>query len=185
MEAVRFLKRKLGGGKPIVGYAPHWYTGHAYLGFFDVLVASSYVSGTGRPEDLYARVPASWWTEYGKKKVDLLQFSSSARMDGFAAAADCSAFRGTFAELDLLLMGRAATEGLGYRQKADGEHSLDEVAHDRGTSVDHIVRTTRQFHGITASELEAFETYYEQGNGAAKKMPEGLIFFTSRPGSTQ
>ena len=37
MECVRMLKRHY-GSKPIAGYAPHWYTGKAWLGFFDVSV---------------------------------------------------------------------------------------------------------------------------------------------------
>lgn len=185
MDAVRVLKRKLGKRKPIVGYPPHWYTGNSYLGFFDVMVASSYVSGTGRMEDLYARVPASWWREYGQKKVDLLQFSPSVKMAGFPEPSDCSAYRGTFAELKHLLLGVTVTDGMGFKQEATGEKSLLEVAHDRGATVGHIVHTTRNKAGISAAHLEKFNAYYDDGAGVSRKMPKGLVFFTSKSGTAQ
>lgn len=179
MECVRMLKRHFGRHKPIAGYAPHWYTGKAYLGFFDVLVASSYVGGTGTPGELYPRVPASWWEPYGGHQVDLLQFSPSVVMPGFQGPADCSAWRGTFPELRTALMGRAAAHGMGHRREASGEKSLDQIAADRGTTAAHIAHVTLTCAQLKDGERVRFTRYWDQGKGPALRMPKGMVYYTS------
>jgi GH25 family lysozyme M1 (1,4-beta-N-acetylmuramidase) len=91
--------RKLYPGHPVGGYAPHWYTGGADLGFCDWLWASEYVNGSGDPGVLYRSVPASWWSPYGGKSPLMLQFTSSATVAGISGQVDCSAFPGTAAQL--------------------------------------------------------------------------------------
>lgn len=91
--------RQLYPHHPIGGYAPHWYTGSADLTFFDWTWASSYVSGSGTPQSLYPSVPASWWDPYGGMTPLLLQFTSSAAVPGVGGLVDCSAYKGTPAEL--------------------------------------------------------------------------------------
>lgn len=178
-ECVRILKRTYGRHKPIAGYAPHWYTGAAYLGFFDVLVGSSYVGGTGRPADLYEHVPASWWESYGQHSVDLLQFSPSVRMEGFPGPADCSAWRGSFDELRTALMGRAAFHGHGFRREATGEKSLDQVAADRGTTAAHIAHVTLEAAAISDGHRSRFAAYWDNGKGSHLRMPRGMVYYTS------
>lgn len=80
---------------PVGGYAPHWYTGGQSLTFCDWLWASEYVTGSGDPAALYARVPASWWAPYGGRAPLLLQFTSKASVAGVSGAVDCSAFHGS------------------------------------------------------------------------------------------
>lgn len=84
---------------PIGGYAPHWYTGGEDLTFFDWLWASEYVSGSGDPGVLYAKVPAAWWAPYGGRTPLMLQFTAGATIAGIAGPTDCSAFHGTPAQL--------------------------------------------------------------------------------------
>jgi GH25 family lysozyme M1 (1,4-beta-N-acetylmuramidase) len=91
--------RRLYPGHPIGGYAPHWYTGGAPLGFFDWLWAIDYVNGSGDPAQLYKSVPASWWAPYGGKAPLMLQFTASASVAGISTPVDCSAFQGTAAQL--------------------------------------------------------------------------------------
>jgi GH25 family lysozyme M1 (1,4-beta-N-acetylmuramidase) len=91
--------RKLYPGHPVGGYAPHWYTAGAQLGFCDWLWASEYVNGSGDPGVLYKSVPADWWAPYGGKSPLLLQFTSSATVAGVSGPVDCSAFAGTAAQL--------------------------------------------------------------------------------------
>ncbi|HVB45470.1 MAG TPA: GH25 family lysozyme [Streptosporangiaceae bacterium] len=89
---------------PIGGYIPHWYWGSQDTTFTDWLWASQYVTGFGTPASLYPQVPASWWEPYGGRQPSLLQFTSTAIVAGVAGAVDCSAFRGTPAELRALLL---------------------------------------------------------------------------------
>lgn len=97
--------RKHYPGHPIGGYAPHWYTGTANLEFFDWLWASHYVSGTGSPAALYAKVPSSWWAAYGGRTPTLLQFSSSATVAGVSGRVDISAYRGSLDQFRAIALG--------------------------------------------------------------------------------
>jgi hypothetical protein len=81
----------------------------------DVLWASGYVTGTGPPAALYAKVTPRQWAPYGGRTPGLLQFTNAATVPGVAGQVDCSAFRGTAAQLrDRLLPNesRQATEDL-------------------------------------------------------------------------
>jgi lysozyme len=91
-------------GHVITGYTPQWYWGSQSLFFVDVLWASHYVSGTGTPAQLYAKVDGAWWDSYGGLDPELLQFTSSATIPGVSGPVDCSAFRGTPAELAALIL---------------------------------------------------------------------------------
>jgi GH25 family lysozyme M1 (1,4-beta-N-acetylmuramidase) len=84
---------------PVTGYIPKWYWGNQETTFVDVLFASRYVTGTGTPRQLYAKVTSSMWDAYGGKKPALLQFTDQAEVSGVGGLVDCSAFRGTPAEL--------------------------------------------------------------------------------------
>lgn len=84
---------------PVTGYIPKWYWGNQDTTFVDVLFASRYVLGTGTPSQLYAKVTSSMWDGYGGRRPALLQFTDQAEVSGVGGLVDCSAFRGTAAEL--------------------------------------------------------------------------------------
>src|SRR4029077_13166700 len=107
--------RELYPSHPVIGYIPQWYWGTRSTRFVDVLWASNYVTGTGRPATLYAKVTPSQWARYGGRAPALLQFTNAATVPGVSGRVDCSAFRGTAARLrDRLLpnASRQATEDL-------------------------------------------------------------------------
>jgi hypothetical protein len=107
--------RELYSSHPVIGYIPQWYWGHQSTRFVDVLWASDYVTGTGPPATLYAKVTPHQWAPYGGRAPALLQFTNAATVPGVAGQVDCSAFRGTAAQLrDQLLPNesRPATEDL-------------------------------------------------------------------------
>jgi hypothetical protein len=91
---------------PIGGYIPKWYWGAQDTTFVDYLWASNYVSGgPASPQALYAKVNPAQWAGYGGRNVALLQFTDKAVIGGVSGPCDCSAFRGTPAELARLLLG--------------------------------------------------------------------------------
>lgn len=97
--------RRLYPGKPIIGYIPHWYWGEQDTTFVDVLWASNYVAAGPAPAGaLYAHVTAGQWAGYGGRAVSLLQFTDKALIPGVAGPCDCSAFRGTPAQMRALLL---------------------------------------------------------------------------------
>jgi len=165
-RAIAAELRKLYPFHKIGGYAPHWYTGQAGLRFFDFIIASAYVEGTGSAGELYAKVPASWWAPYGGEEPALLQFSSSVQISGFPAPADCSAFRGSLADLRALAGGKGAC-----RRKAKGVWSLNQTAHVRHTEPAFLEGVSRE--NLTGADLEAFEKYV--AGGTEKIMPAGLV----------
>jgi hypothetical protein len=74
----------------------------------DVLWAANYVNGSGSPAQLFAKVIPSQWAPYGGRFPALLQFTDAATVPGVPGPVDCSAFRGTVAELRArLLPGRS------------------------------------------------------------------------------
>ncbi|MFD0855498.1 glycoside hydrolase family 25 protein [Actinomadura adrarensis] len=94
-------------GHPVIGYFPRWYwdrQGRPDLSFFDTLWQSSYVSGKGKPGELYDKVPDSWWKGFGKEKISILQFTSSASVSGIKGRCDANAFRGGLDELKALAL---------------------------------------------------------------------------------
>lgn len=70
-----------------------------------------------------------------------------------------------------------------FRQVASGTRSLEQVARERQTSVRHIEDATLQNPEITAANKERFRRYVQ--GGTARRMPAGLIFYTSNAGSGQ
>jgi GH25 family lysozyme M1 (1,4-beta-N-acetylmuramidase) len=96
--------RELYPRHPIVGYLPHFYWGNQSTRFVDVLWAANYVSGNGSPARLFAEVIPSQWAPYGGRFPALLQFTNAATVPGVSGPVDCSAFRGTVAELRAKLL---------------------------------------------------------------------------------
>lgn len=104
--------KRLSGGHPVIGYFPRWYweqIGRPDLSFFDTIWQSRYVDGTGGPEELYAKVPQSWWEPHGGEPISILQFTSSATVPGIAGHVDANAFRGTLDQLHTLALGESLT----------------------------------------------------------------------------
>jgi hypothetical protein len=107
--------RHLYPSHPVIGYIPHWYWGDQSTRFVDVLWASNYVTGTGPPATLYAKVTPGQWAAYGGRVPALLQFTNAATVPGVSGPVDCSAFRGTAAQLRARLLpddSQHATEDL-------------------------------------------------------------------------
>lgn len=73
--------------------------------------------------------------------------------------------------------------GPGYRHVASGIQSLDTLAKSRHTTASEIESATRDSKGkkggIDASNLTKFNTYVS--HGTSKKMPVGLVYFTTNP----
>lgn len=89
-------------------YLPRWYwqqIGSPDLRGLPPLWSSRYPDNTvdGLINE-FARVPASYWAGYGGLDVAMLQFTSSARVAGYAPL-DANAYRGTRAQLAALLRG--------------------------------------------------------------------------------
>jgi GH25 family lysozyme M1 (1,4-beta-N-acetylmuramidase) len=94
------------GGHPLMMYAPRWFWerldfGNPKASQIGPLVSSRYVSGSGDPEALYAKVPSYWWTADwgGWTKVTQLQFSSHATFPGMTGNIDANAFQGSLSDL--------------------------------------------------------------------------------------
>jgi Glycosyl hydrolases family 25 len=100
--------RVLYPGHRIGGYLPAWYWGTLDNSMVDWLWASNYVLGSGSPAALFARVQPYQWAAYGGHAPAVLQFTSQAAVPGVGGVCDCSAFRGTAAELASLILGGAA-----------------------------------------------------------------------------
>ncbi|MGW4525199.1 glycoside hydrolase family 25 protein [Amycolatopsis sp. NPDC004378] len=94
-------------------YLPRWYwqqLGSPSLAGLPPLWSSRYPDNVvGLLADEWTRVPASYWSGYGGLDVALLQFTSSARIAGYAPL-DASAFRGTRDQLAALLGGQTTEE---------------------------------------------------------------------------
>lgn len=87
-------------------YLPKWYwqqIGSPSLAGLPPLWSSRYPDNVvGLLSSEWAQVPASYWVGYGGLDVGLLQFTSSARIAGYAPL-DASAFRGTRDQLAAVL----------------------------------------------------------------------------------
>ncbi|KAA9161911.1 hypothetical protein FPZ12_013550 [Amycolatopsis acidicola] len=87
-------------------YLPRWYwqqLGSPSLAGLPPLWSSRYPdTAVGSLADEWADVPAGYWDGYGGLGVELLQFSSSARIAGYAPL-DANAYRGTREQLAALL----------------------------------------------------------------------------------
>lgn len=96
------------GGHPVIGYYPRWYweqTGRPDLSFFDTIWQSHYVTGSGSPSALYAKVPSSWWATFGGEPVSILQHSSSGSVSGISGRCDVNAYKGSLDQLRALALG--------------------------------------------------------------------------------
>lgn len=106
--------RRQTGGHPLILYCGKWIwdqvpgrpaNAKADTGI-DVLWNSHYVDGPANYTTLWASVPTSWWTGYGGwAQADLLQYSSTARVPGFAGNIDVNAYRGNISQLIELTTG--------------------------------------------------------------------------------
>lgn len=94
-------------------YLPNWYwkqIGSPSLVGLPPLWSSRYPDmNVGLLADEWGRVPASYWTGYGGLDVLMLQFTSSARIAGYQPL-DASAFRGTRAELESIMLGTVSNK---------------------------------------------------------------------------
>jgi hypothetical protein len=86
-------------------YANQSFTGPACLTFADLLWSPHYVDGSGTPEEVYRNVPASFWDSYGGMTPVMVQFSQTVMVAGVMGQADCSAFRGSAAQMRAALLG--------------------------------------------------------------------------------
>lgn len=106
------LLRTAGYSVPL-SYIPRWYwqqLGSPDLRGLPPLWSSRYPDTTvDTLANEWADVPASYWIGYGGLAVAVLQFSSSARVAGYAPL-DANAYRGTRQQLAQLLSGANVTE---------------------------------------------------------------------------
>ncbi|RSN26487.1 hypothetical protein DMC63_01230 [Streptomyces sp. WAC 05977] len=110
-EIIRLLTAE-GYRTPLL-YIPRWYwqqLGSPSLAGLPPLWSSRYPDNrVGTLASEWADVPTHFWDGYGGLPVALLQFTSSARIAGYAPL-DASAFRGTRAQLAALLGGQTQEE---------------------------------------------------------------------------
>ena len=69
------------------------------------------------------------------------------------------------------------------RQVATGTKSLDQVAKERRTDAKHLIDTTREAPEISRTNLARFNRYVR--TGTHKRMPAGLVFYSTNQGSDQ
>jgi hypothetical protein len=83
-------------------YEPHFGTAKIANPYTDLWNSNYGANPPGYASAIYAGVPASRWAGYGGwSRATLLQFTSRARIGGLSEV-DCSAFEGTFADLQAL-----------------------------------------------------------------------------------
>jgi len=91
-----------------LSYVPRWYwsqLGQPDLRGLPPLWSSRYPDYVERPlNQAAAQIPATYWNGYGGLDVAVLQFTSSARIGGYAPV-DANAYRGTRQQLAQLLQG--------------------------------------------------------------------------------
>jgi lysozyme len=169
--------RQLYPHHPVGGYIPHWYWGSQDTTFADWLWASNYITGTGGPRDLYAKVPASYWDGYGGRDVSLLQFTSKATVLGVSGVVDCSAFRGHAADLRKLVL-PAAPFPSGRHVVGDTPGTLAALAKLQGCEVPDIWFATAL--GMAAAGHTGFGPLQAAYNDAANwdaRMHSGMIVY--------
>ena len=76
--------------------------------------------------------------------------------------------------------GKPAPKPKAYREVAVGGESLASIAKQRNTTVAHLVQVTEA--NLDPANLAKFKKYV--AGGTSKKMPKGLVYWTSNPGST-
>lgn len=94
-----------------VSYIPKWYwqqIGSPSMKGKKSLWQSHYLDNKGgTPQQIYVRVPSSFWTPFGEQVIKILQFSSSSTVAG-RTPIDANAFQGSLAELATLFGGQSA-----------------------------------------------------------------------------
>lgn len=174
--------RSAGYSVPLL-YMPRWYwqqLGSPSLSGLPPLWSSRYPDNkVGDIRDEYAAVPAHYWNGYGGLRVEVLQFTSSARVAG-RAPIDGNAYRGTLAQLRALFgsTGGGGAAGGGnmalsiqdlrdvevrsYRAAANvlaDAANPDTHAHKRMRAlrsvlgIDQIIALIGQQHGVSAEEI--------------------------------
>jgi len=165
-------------GHPVGLYAPHWFTGGEDLTFGDWLWASSYVIGTGSPQALYAKVPGVFWAQYGGRSPLMLQFTSSARVPGVPGPCDCSAFKGTQADLRAAVLGKKVPDVTIGSVKCDGRTSLAQLAAEHQTGASTVLRLTVQHGGKYSAPVAAYLDAVFQGKlPASAPIPAGAMLW--------
>lgn len=156
------------GWRVPVGYIPLWYWrdvwGRPALDGWPDLWSSRYPDNqVGTLAEEWADVPASYWDGYGGRGVTLLQFTSSARIAGYAPL-DASAYRGTRDQL-AALFGQTTNGGAGGSALTTG--APDMLERITVTSPDDDVNTVRVF--LSGTDLAAIVARPPlDGNGQAK-----------------
>lgn len=141
-------------------YLPRWYwqqLGSPSLVGLPPLWSSRY------PDDVvqdlareWAAVPASYWNGYGGLAVEVLQFTSSARVAGYEPL-DANAFRGTREQLSLLL---------GYEKEDDRMRHLI-LAREAGSPRVWVGDGMHRRHVADEVELDGLQFWINQRGGDA------------------
>jgi GH25 family lysozyme M1 (1,4-beta-N-acetylmuramidase) len=96
-----------------MSYIPKWYwqsIGSPTMRGMKPLWQSHYPDNIGgTPQQIYLRVPTSYWNPFGEQEIKVLQFSSASTVAN-RKPIDANAFRGSLAELATLLGGVQAAE---------------------------------------------------------------------------
>lgn len=152
-------------------YLPRWYwqqLGSPSLAGLPPLWSSRYPDTViGDIEDEWAGTPASYWNGYGGLAVVVLQFTSSARVAGYAPL-DANAFQGTRDQL---------AELLGYPTDGDREEEENPMRNLRlarqagGTAVWVGDGLTRRWVADEA-ELSGLQYWIEQAGGDPTVVPD-------------
>jgi GH25 family lysozyme M1 (1,4-beta-N-acetylmuramidase) len=98
-----------------LSYIPKWYwqsIGSPSMKSRKQLWQSHYPDNVGgTPQQIYLRVPSSYWTPFGEQEIKILQFSSASTVAG-RKPIDANAFRGSLAELATLFGGQSAASNV-------------------------------------------------------------------------
>lgn len=149
---------------PIGGYLPRWYWGTQSTTFVDYLWASNYVTGSGVPTALYRKVVPSQWAGYGGAKPALLQFTDKAVVAGVDGPCDCSAYRGTEAELRTLLLGGGGPAPAAKQAPARKETPVAKLRRVWIPSPNHSGRGGAKVDLIVFHTSEGAQTYQSLGS---------------------
>lgn len=105
-----------------LSYIPKWYwqsIGSPSMRSRKALWQSHYPDNKGgTPQQIYLRVPGSYWNPFGDQEIKILQFSSSSTVGG-RTPIDANAFRGSLSELAVLLGGKSVVTPAPTNPSAD------------------------------------------------------------------
>lgn len=109
-DAIMSRVTALGYRHPL-SYIPKWYwqqIGSPSMRNRKGLWQSHYPDNKGgTPQQIYTRVPSSYWNPFGEQEIKILQFSSASTVAG-RTPIDADAFRGSLSDLAALLGGGSA-----------------------------------------------------------------------------